>query len=104
MRLHLKSVVTVAIASATVAILFAEIVPAAAAEIDPASALRGSLGVSLGDLSLSSNFGRVSLLLNGGFALLFGALASLVVARHRPLPSNTHEQTDDRSIPSVPST
>jgi hypothetical protein len=51
MRLHLKSVVTVVIASATVALLFAEIVPAAA-EIDPASALRGSLGVSLGDLSL----------------------------------------------------
>jgi hypothetical protein len=79
---------------------FAEIVPAAA-EIDPASALRGSLGVSLGDLSLSSNFGRVSLLLNGGFALLFGTLASLAFARHRPLPRNTHEQTDDRSVPLV---
>jgi len=51
--------------------------------IDPTSALRGSLGASLGELSLGDNLGRLSLLLNGGFALLFGAFASLVVAGFR---------------------
>jgi hypothetical protein len=78
----LQSVVAVAIASATVA-LFAQINVLAATAIDPTSALRGSLGASLGDLSLSNNFGKLSFLLNGGFALLFGAFASLAVARRR---------------------
>jgi hypothetical protein len=80
MRLHLQSVVTGAIASAAVALLFAEINAPAATAIDPASAFRGSLGASLGDLSLSDDVGRLSLLLNGGFALLFGAFASVAVA------------------------
>ena len=104
MRLHLQSVVTAAIASATVILLFAEINVAGATAIDPTSALRGSLGVSLGDLSLSSDCGRVSLLLNGGFALLFGAFASLAVASRRRRPIITRQQTtDDRSGQSVPS-
>jgi hypothetical protein len=109
MRLHLQSVVTGAIASAAVALLFAATnVPAATAidpAIDPTSALRGSLGASLSDLSLSNDFGRLSLLLNGGFALLFGAFASLAVARHRrdPITQRQH-RGDDRSGQSVHST
>lgn len=50
-----------------------------AAEIDPASATRGSLGDSLGDLALGTDIGNLSFCLNGGFALLLGALAMLVV-------------------------
>jgi hypothetical protein len=57
--------------------------PASAQEVDPASALRGSLGASLADLSISNHFGALSFLLNGGFALLCGALAILLVARTR---------------------
>jgi hypothetical protein len=104
MRILLRSVVTCAIASATVALLFAEINGGAAA-IDSTSALRGSLGASLGDLSLSDNFGRLSLLLNGGAALLFAAFASLAVAwRDRDPISNRSCQGEERSAQSAHST
>ena len=105
MRLHVKPVVTCVIASATVALLFAEINVSGATAIDPTSALRGSLGASLGDLSLDESFGRLSLLLNGGCALLFGAFASLAVARrHRDPLSNRRHQGEERSAQSVHST
>ena len=91
MRLHLQSVVAAAIASAAVILLFAAINVPDASAIDPTSALRGSLGVSLDDLSLSGNFGRVSLLLNGGFALLFAAFACFAaVRRHGPNRDHGH--------------
>ena len=93
MRLHVQPVLTCVTASATVALLFAQINVAGATAIDPTSALRGSLGASLEDLSLDDSFGRLSLLLNGGCALLFGALASLAVARrHRDPRSNRRYQ------------
>jgi hypothetical protein len=93
MRLHVRSVVACAIASVTVALLFAEINVPGASAIDPTSAVRGSLGASLGDLSLDDNSGRLSLLLNGGCALLFGAIASLAVARrHRDPLGNRRYQ------------
>jgi hypothetical protein len=105
MRLHLQSVATGAIASVAVALLFAATNVPAATAIDPTSALRGSLGASLSDLSLSNDFGRLSLLLNGGFALLFGAFASLAVARHRRDPITPRQHLgDDRSGQSVQST
>jgi hypothetical protein len=53
-----------------------------AVEADPASAVRGSLGDSLENLSLSNNLGRLVFLLNGGFALLSGAFACFAVTRH----------------------
>lgn len=93
MRLHLQTVVTVAIAAAAAALLFVAIDAPAATAIDPTSAIRGSLGASLEDLSLSDNVGRLSLLLNGGSALLFGAFASLAVTgphRHR-IKKNQHQ-------------
>ena len=92
MRLHIRSVVTCAIASATVALLFAEINVPGATAIDPTSAVRGSLGTSLGDLSLDDDVGRLSLVLNGGCALLFGAFASLAVARRHRDPSSIRER------------
>jgi hypothetical protein len=54
-----------------------------AAEIDPSSAVRGSLGVPLDDLSLGNHFGTLSFVLNGGFALLCCAFAWIVVATRR---------------------
>jgi hypothetical protein len=54
-----------------------------AQSIDPASAIRGSLGVSLANLSFSDHLGALSLFLNGGFALLCGAIAACFVARGR---------------------
>jgi hypothetical protein len=55
--------------------------PASAGEVDPASAVRGSLGVSLEDLVFSSRAGASVFLLNAGFALVFAAVA--IGARRR---------------------
>ena len=63
-------------------------VPAVAA--DPASAVRGSLGVPLEDLSLSNHLGELVFLLNGGFAVLFGAFACFAAARHEPNRDHGH--------------
>jgi hypothetical protein len=67
----------------------------AAVEADPASAVRGSLGVSLDSLSPSSNFGELAFLLNGGFALLFGAVVFFAVARRDRKPLRDHGQLAD---------
>jgi len=64
----------------------------AAVEADPASAVRGSLGVSLESLSLSSNgLGKLVFLLNGGFALLSGVVAGIAVTRRQREPTRDHE-------------
>lgn len=64
-----------------------------AVEDDPASAVRGSLGVSLENLSLKNNPGRLVFLLNGGFALLFGAVAffqsPVVIASRSAIMTNS---------------
>jgi hypothetical protein len=108
MRLQFQSVLTGAAALSIVGLMFVALisptawggtptpmevagVPAVAASsattstplIDPAFAVRGSLGFSLEDLSLSGNLGQQSLALNGGFALLFGLLA-VILGRRRP--------------------
>jgi hypothetical protein len=67
----------------------------AAVEADPASVVRGSLGVSLDSLSLSSNFGELVFLLNGGFALLFGAVVFFAVARRDLKPIRDHGHLAD---------
>jgi hypothetical protein len=61
------------------------------AEADSASAARGSLGVSVEDLSLSNNLGKMLFLLNGGYALLFGAFVCFAAARHRRAPTRDHD-------------
>ena len=66
-----------------------------AVEADPASALRGSLGVSLENLSLSNNLGKLVFLLNGGFALLSGAIACFAVTRHHREPIRDHDRFGD---------
>jgi hypothetical protein len=58
--------------------------PASASEIDPASAVRGSLGVSLEELVFGKGAGASVFLLNAGFALLFAAVA--IGAQRRKSP------------------
>jgi len=67
----------------------------AAVEADPASAVLGSLGVSLDSLSLSNNFGELVFLLNGGFALIFGAVVFFAVARRDRKPIRDHGHLAD---------
>jgi hypothetical protein len=54
---------------------------ASATEVDPVSALRGSLGVSIDDLALSHGAGASVFLLNAAFVLLYAALAIALVRR-----------------------
>jgi hypothetical protein len=77
MHRQLSVVAASAIALASIGLLLH--IPAAATAIDPATAARGSLGVSLQDLAIDSTVGQLSFYLNGGLALLFGAFAVIVV-------------------------
>jgi hypothetical protein len=52
---------------------------AVATALDPATAVRGSLGVSLEDLDINSTIGGLTLYLNGALALVFGVFAAIVV-------------------------
>jgi hypothetical protein len=101
MRIHLQAVVTCAVLfAAAVALLFVEInVPAVGID-DFGSAVRGSLGVSLEDLSLDHNLGVLSLFLNGGFALLAGAFACLAAATHRRelVSGDDHWRSGDSAV------
>ncbi len=93
MRIYLQSVVTFAILLAAVALLFMEINVPVGID-DSASAVRGSLGVSLEELSLSNNPGECSFLLNGGFALLSGVFAYVATARRHRAPMSSHDHRD----------
>ncbi len=94
MRIYLQWVVTGAVLLAAVALFFAEINAPAVGIDDSASAVRGSLGVSLEELGLNNNFGNFSFLLNGGFALLAGALAYFAAAKHRRESMSGHDHQD----------
>jgi hypothetical protein len=76
MRLHIHTAVPVAVA--LIGMVLGLSVQASAGEADPASAIRGSLGVSLDDLSLSNGTGATVFLLNAGFVLLFAAVCIAV--------------------------
>ena len=84
MRRQLSVITASAVALATVGLLTLDPHTAAgAAAIDPATVVRGSLGVSLEDLGIKSAIGELSLYLNGGLALLSGALAVILVRANR---------------------
>ena len=51
---------------------------ASAADVDPASAIRGSLGSSITDLSFDSTGGALLFFLNAGCVLFFAAIAVMV--------------------------
>jgi hypothetical protein len=91
MRIYLQAVVTCAVLLAVLALLFVEINAPAVGIDNFGSAVRGSLGVSLEDLSLNHNLGEFSFLLNGGFTLLSGAFASFAVATRRRQPMSGHD-------------
>jgi hypothetical protein len=76
MRLHFHTAVPAAVT--LVGWVSALSAPAAAGEADPASEVRGSLGVSLDDLLLSNGAGASVFLLNAGFVLLFAAVCIAV--------------------------
>jgi hypothetical protein len=72
MRLHLQSIVPSAAALIGLALAQSS---QAAAQIDAASAVRGSLGISAEGLTLGSTGGDSVFLVNAGCALLFAAFA-----------------------------
>jgi hypothetical protein len=72
MRLHFQTAVPAALT--LVGLVSALNAPALASEPDPASGIRGSLGVSLDDLVVSHGAGATVFLLNAGFALAFAAI------------------------------
>ena len=75
MRLPLHSIA--ASAAALIGVILAQSSQASTMQIDAASAVRGSLGASLEDLTLSGG-GASVFFLNAGFALLFGLIAFMV--------------------------
>jgi hypothetical protein len=75
-RLHFHTAVPAAVA--LLGLVSALGAPASASEVDPASAVRGSLGVSIDDLAFSHGAGATVFLLNAGFALAFAAICIAV--------------------------
>jgi len=94
MRLHFHSAVPALLT--LVGLVSALGAPASANESDPASAVRGSLGVSLDDLAFGQGAGATVFLLNAVFALLFAAVCiaarrkdSKPKARHIPFSAGS---------------
>jgi hypothetical protein len=79
MRFQLQSIAPSA--AALIGLALAQSSQAASMPIDAASAIRGSLGVSVDDLVLSSSGGASVFFLNAGCALLFGVF--VMMARRR---------------------
>jgi hypothetical protein len=76
MRLHFHSAVPAALT--LVGLVSSLGAHASVSEAEPASAVRGSLGVSLDELALSGGSGTTVFLLNAGFALVFAAICIAV--------------------------
>jgi hypothetical protein len=76
MRLQLHSIAPSAAAFIGVGLALSS--SASATQIDAASAVRGSLGVSIEDLVLNGSAGASMFILNAGFTLLFGILAIMI--------------------------
>jgi hypothetical protein len=79
MRAHVQLIVSVVVLAAVGLLLVVAFHGTAGAALaDPASAIRGSLGTPLEDLSLENSTGALTLILNGGFVLLAGVWALLL--------------------------
>jgi hypothetical protein len=61
--------------------LSASYAPGLALETDPASVIRGSLGVPIDDLDLGKQLGALCFLLNGALLLFFAAIAVFLGGR-----------------------
>lgn len=77
MRLHFRAVMPAVVM--LVGLVFALSASTSASEVDPASAMQGSLGVSFDDLSTSA--GVAVFLLNVGCVLLFAAACIALTRR-----------------------
>jgi hypothetical protein len=75
MRSHVPLIVSVVVLAVVGQLLVVAFHGPAGALADPASAVRGSLGTPLEDLSLENSTGALTLILNGGFVLLAGVWA-----------------------------
>jgi hypothetical protein len=94
MRLRFHTAVPAAVS--LIGLVSALSAPASASESDPASAVRGSLGVSLDDLAFGHGAGATVFLLNAVFVLLFAAVCiaarrkdSKPTGRHIPFPAGS---------------
>jgi hypothetical protein len=87
MRLHFHTAVPAGLT--LVGLVSEQNAAASATEADPASAVRGSLGVSLDDLAFGQGAGATVFLLNAGFVLLFAAVC-IAVRRKDSKPNGTH--------------
>jgi hypothetical protein len=83
MRIRLSASILTTIASTTAGALIRGTAAFGSASADAASAVRGSLGVTLEDLALSNAFGEIWFLMNGAFAFVFGAVVWQLVTRRR---------------------
>jgi hypothetical protein len=92
MRIRFPSKVKVATTVASSTLFFASL-RVFAIEADPAPAIRGSLGVSLEDLSLDNHLGQLVFLLNGACALTFGLVACLARTARRDNPSRNRNHS-----------
>lgn len=101
MRIHSQSIAEGAVILAVVALLFAEMKVPVVGIDDSASAVRGALGVSHEYLALGNDLGKLSFLLNGGFALLSGVFACFALAKRRRKPLSGHDHQDHRASESV---
>jgi hypothetical protein len=92
MRLHFHTAAPAALT--LVGLVSALCAPASASEVDPASAIQGSVGVSLDDLGTGA--GATVFLLNLGFTLLFVAICIAVrranSRKKRLLPFRAHSK------------
>jgi hypothetical protein len=86
MRLHFHTAVPAVLT--LVGLVSALSAPASASESDPASAVRGSLGLSIDDLAFGHGAGA-TVFLNAGFALLFAAVC-IAVRRKGSKSKRTH--------------
>jgi hypothetical protein len=81
MRLHFHTAVPAVVA--LVGLVSAPSASGSPSEADPASAVRGSLGLPLEDLVLSNGAGATVFLLNAGFVLCFAAIC-IAARRSKP--------------------
>jgi hypothetical protein len=93
-RIHSQSMTGGVAILAAIALFFAETKVPAVGIDESLSAVRGSLSVSLEDLSLGSNLGDLSFLLNGGCALISGVFACFALAKRRRKPLIHHGRQD----------
>jgi hypothetical protein len=80
MRSQVQLIIGVVVLAAVGLLLVVAFHGPAGALVDPASAVRGSLGTPLEDLSLENSTGTLTLILNGGFVLL-AAVSALLLTR-----------------------